>query len=524
MERGLGMGTRVELVRELGRRYRGASRIEKGKILDEFVALSGYHRKHAVRLLNRDQSTEARKVTSSRRIYDEAVREALIVLWETADRICSKRLKAGLPDLVEAMERHGRLSLDPVIREKLIQMSPASMDRLLAPIRVTIRGGRRRRQQKDTHIKRRVAVRTFGDWADSAPGYCQADFVLHSGSTAPGHCVHSFVITDVCSGWTEALPLVARDQSLVVEALKSIAEQFPVPLLGVNTDNDSAFINEVVVDYCAGRSLRFTRSRPYRKNDQAWIEQKNGSIIRRFSGYDRFEGLAAAQALARLYRVMCPYVNFFQPSFKLREKTREGAKVRKAYFPPATPCERLLRSEHVPLERKQRLREQRAELDPAELLHAIREAQTKLAAKVASETSRDSEATHTSTEQFLSHLPDLWRDGEVRATHRQPPPTPRTWRTRQDPFESVWATIQGWLKEAPDATAKSLLARLGAQCPGEFSPGQLRTLQRRVRDWRRAIARDLIYASYSPDDAGPDSRVSTLASEEEPSGMLPALD
>ena len=168
------------------------------------------------------------------------------------------------------------------------------------------------------------------------------DFVAHCGDSMQGAFLWSLAATDVCSGWTEVVPLVAREQSLVVEGLEVIRRQMPVPIRGIDTDNDSAFINETLQGYCQEQQLEFTRSRAYQKNDQAWIEQKNGAVIRRFVGYRRFSGLVAGQCLARLYEMVRLYVNYFQPSFKLRSKTREGAKVKKQYHKPATPCDRLL--------------------------------------------------------------------------------------------------------------------------------------------------------------------------------------
>ena len=498
MGRGISMATRNDLVRALGQPYRGTSRAEKERILDEFVAVTGYHRKHAVRLLRGDGIRVQRKaVNPHRRIYDEAVREALTVIWEAADRICGKRLKAVLQAMVESMEHHGHLCLDSAVRNKLLAVSGATIDRLLAPIRAGARGRTKRRRTTSTFVKRQVQVRTFGDWGDVRPGYCEGDFVVHNGGSTSGSCVHSLMLTDVSSGWVECLQLVVREQSLVVEGLEVIRLQLPVPLLGLDTDNDSAFMNETVLKYCRAQGIELTRSRPYRKNDQAWVEQKNGAVIRRFVGYERFVGLVATQTLARLYQVIRLYVNFFQPSFKLCTKTREGAKVRKSYLPPATPCDRLLSSEHVNDELKRQLREQRAELDPLRLLHAAREIQAALAALTASKSGAAPTTTpeSKSLSQFLNQLPQLWREGEVRATHRKQGSSPRTWRTRADPFESVWPEMLGWLQLEPDATAKDLFERLREKYPDDYSSGQLRTLQRRVQGWRRAMARELIYAS-----------------------------
>ena len=183
-----------------------------------------------------------------------------------------------------------------------------------------------------------VPVRTFTDWNEPGPGYLEIDLVAHGGGIVTGAFIHSLVVTDVSSGWTEAVPLLAREQSLVVEGLEAISGVFPVPIRGIDSDNDSVFINETLVGYCADRDIEFTRSRAYRKNDQAWIEQKNGSVIRRFVGHERYSGPAAGQTLAHLYGAVRLYVNYFQPSFQLLTKSRNGGSVTKRYSKPATPA------------------------------------------------------------------------------------------------------------------------------------------------------------------------------------------
>jgi hypothetical protein len=268
--------------------------------------------------------------------------------------------------------------------------------------------------------------------------------------------------------------------------------QFPVPILGIDTDNDSAFINDTLLAYCQKQKLEFTRSRAYQKNDQAWIEQKNGAVVRRFVGYERFSGIMAGQCLAQLFQTVRLFVNHFQPSFKLKSKKREGAKVKKVYHKPATPCERLLQHASVTQAAKERLRSERGPLDPLELLHQIRESQSALAALGSGELGSD--LGRESLEQFLAKLPELWRKGEVRPTHQRKDSQPHSWRTRKDPFEEVWPEILLWLQETPEATAKSLWERLDQKHPGRFPGGQLRTLQRRIREWRRVMARKLVYA------------------------------
>jgi hypothetical protein len=374
--RQLSLATRRELIQAIAQRYHSAARPEKKKILDEFIQVTGYHRKHAIRALRKSSGIDVAPVPRSR-IYDEAVRHALTILWEAADRICGKRLKEAIPTLVDAMERYGHLQLDPAIRRLVLTMSPATMDRVLKPIRETGKQGRRR-SGINTALRRSVAVRTFNDWNDPPPGFFEMDMVAHCGQSVAGSHVHSLVLTDNASGWTEAAALVVREQTLITVTVEEIRGKLPFPLLGLDVDNDSAFINETVVEYCKGQKIELTRSRAYKKNDQAWIEQKNGSVVRRLVGYGRLEGATAAEALGALHEVARFYVNFFQPSFKLKSKMREGAKVAKKYYPPATPYERLLASDRVTDACKEELRGVFQTLDPVDLLRRIREAQRDL--------------------------------------------------------------------------------------------------------------------------------------------------
>jgi hypothetical protein len=493
MDRKMSSQAKSELVRALGQRYRQSSKMEKTHILDQFIAVSGYHRKHAIRLLtdsngDRNNSCEMRR---SRRIYNEAVKEALIVLWEAADRICGKRLKAILPSLVDAMERHGYLNLDPELRNQLLKVSAATIDRLLSPIRNPSQSRRKRR--RSTKVGNQVPVRTFADWDGPNPGYLEIDFVVHGGRFMAGSFLHTLVSTDVSSGWTEFIPLLAREQSLVVEGLDVFFQQIPFPILGIDSDNDSAFINDTLLAFCQKHHIEFTRSRAYHKNDQAWVEQKNGAVIRRMVGYERFSGVVACQALAHLYQAARLYVNYFQPSFKLRNKTRDGFKVKRTYEPPATPCDRLLKHPAVDDQIKEKLQLQRTLLDPVKLLHRIRQGQSALSALTSTNRSTQGPGRE-SLEQFLAQFPRLWREGEVRPTHRTKSAKHRHWRTHKDAFEGVWYEVLGWLQQEPDVTAKNLLKRLQYKYPGRFADGQLRTLQRRVKEWRRIMARELVYA------------------------------
>ena len=480
-----------ELLATIRDRYWASSKNDKTRILDEFVAVTGHHRKHAIRLLGQSDYDESTPhPVKDRRIYDEAVRESVIMIWEAADRICGKRLKAAMPHLVASMERHGHLDLDPEVKARVLSASAATLDRLLKPIRPT--AGSRRRPRRGRSMGKRIPVRTYNDWNEPPPGFLEIDLVAHCGGSVSGSFIHSLVATDICTGWTEAVPLLAREQSLVVEGLEAISQQLPFPVLGIDSDNDGAFINETLITYCANRGIEFTRSRPYRKNDQAWIEQKNGSVVRRFVGYDRYSGRVSGQTMAYLYEAVRLYVNFFQPSFKLIDKIRDGATTVKRYSPPATPCDRLIGHDTTGAELQDGLNEYRSGLDPVLLLHTIREAQSALVAATAPSVRET--PSGESLERFLAKLPSLWRQGEVRPTHVVKVRAPRHWRTRKDPFEGVWEDVLAWLQTEPDATGTALMGRLQSEHPGRFSEAQLRTMQRRLKEWRGIMAKELVYA------------------------------
>jgi hypothetical protein len=499
--------TRRELIEAVAARYRVADRKQKKEILDEFVKVTGFHRKHAIRVLKEAPRQKARKPRQRMRIYNEAVRDALTIVWEASDRICGKRLRHVIAGLIDAMERHGHLRLDATVRESLLSMSAATMDRLLTPVRDTAKQGRRRTMM-NTALRKSIAVRTFGDWHDPAPGFFEMDMVVHCGKSTVGSYVHSLVLTDIASGWTEAMAMVVREQTLITESVSDIRTKLPFPVRGLDVDNDSAFINDTLVDYCRRNEIELTRCRAYKKNDQAWIEQKNGAVIRRMVGYGRLEGADAAAALNKLYTSARLFVNFFQPSFKLLSKTREGAKVMKKYHPPATPCERLLERKDVSEECKGQLRETLAALDPVRLLSEIREAQRVIAQLEIGIAKCVTAQTTSALSGFVGSLSTAWRDGEVRPTHRKRNSGPRTYRTRLDPFDAVWPQVQQWLNEQPDINAKELFLRLQESMPGAFASGQLRTLQRRVKEWRSEVARQLVFG---------------LESETEMDGNMPVL-
>jgi hypothetical protein len=524
---------RAELADAIRPRYAKAATKEKRKILEEFVAATGYHEKSAIRLLN---SAAALKVCRSRQrvsLYDDGVRAALIVLWEASDRVCGKRLKALLPILLPALERNGHLKLDEQIRSKILSISAATVDRLLREPRQA--QGIRPRKRLEPEPRRRIKMRTFADWNDPAPGSMEMDLVAHCGSVNRGSYVHSLVLTDIASGWTEAAPIVVREGSLVVETLERIRASLPFPLRALDVDNGTEFINERLIEYCLSHGIELTRSRPYRKNDQAWIEQKNGAVVRKLLGYRRFEGLAAARAISRLYAASRLFVNFFQPSFKLASKQRNGAKVTKRYHPPQTPCERLLQADSTSPAAQEKLREIAAHLDPLKLLEEMRAVQAYLAALADGDATPPVSAEPPNLAEFVASLSSAWHMGEIRPTFSADAkprylrglakipapehiataaailPVPRANVTAPQPpkklapvyakpgtarvhaLRMVWPIVCRRLESLPNINASQLFDELCVQFPGRFTPRQYKTLLRRVNLWRRdARARGVV--------------------------------
>jgi hypothetical protein len=505
-----------ELLVQVAARYRDATGQQKSRILDEFVAATAYARKYAIRLLTQPQLPPVQPLTRPRpRHYGSDVQAALELAWTAANEVCAKRLVPFLPDLVASLERHGHLALSDEVRAQLLSISPATADRLLHARR---RDGRPRgisTTKPGALLKRHVPVRTFTDWNDARPGFLEADLVAHCGTRAEGSYLYSLVLTDVATGWTECLPLLYRSQEAVLQALTTARRLLPFPLLGLDTDNGSEFLNQEVLAYCEREQITFTRGRAYKKNDQCYVEQKNGSIVRALVGYDRFEGEQAYRQLAELYRAVRLYVNGFQPSMKLHTKRREGSKVSRTYHDARTPLQRLVASAMLPEETQDRLVTLFQALDPVRLLHQLHTLQEALwqhaivptgaTAEVVSPTpterceirfdvqgcglpssisphTNDAEDTTTSHADLTALL--AGRGLSKRKYRRSATPTARTWRTRADPFASIWKDVRLQLERAPERTAKAIFLELQQEYPERYSDGQLRTLQRRVKEWR----------------------------------------
>jgi len=455
-----------ELLAQTAPRYGAAPPRQKRAILDEFVAATGYARKYAIRLLGQPIVPRPGPIMRPRaRPYGPAVVEALTVAWATANYVCAKRLVPFLPELVASLERHGHLTLSPEVRTQLLTLSAATADRLLRPLRERARPRGIGTTKAGTLLKHKVPIRTFAEWDEVRPGFMEADAVAHCGTRAEGPYLSSLVLTDVATGWTECLPLLHHGYDDVIQALDQARLLLPVPLRGLDTDNGSEFLNYPVLEYCERAEITFTRGRAYRKNDQCYVEQKNGSVVRQIVGYDRFEGDLAYHQLAELYRALRLYVNFFQPSLKLVLKRREGSQVYRRYDIAQTPFQRLRAADVLDEAARARLVARYEALDPVQVLRQLQHLQEALwrhavapapaAPEPAVRFSLPTAASSSTTEEPGPGVSPRARRGPPRPVRRRVR-GPQTGRTRPDPFAGEGDTIDAWLAAQPERPALAL--------------------------------------------------------------------
>jgi hypothetical protein len=365
-------------------RYSKASKKERGTILDEFVKTTGYHRQYAIAVLGGKRKRVKGPIRRPRRaLYGAAEGRALLTLWELFDGICSKRLRAAMDVELPRLYANGYVQVSPECYQKLMQISPASIDRLLVGHRPQVRKSRGF-TKPGSLLKDRIPIRTWADWDEDRPGFCEMDLVDHSGGLNIPGADHAWTLcfTDVKTAWTECVAVRNKAQVHVFEAIQTARQRLPFSLLGVDSDNGSEFINDQLYRYCVQQEITFTRGRSGNKNDNAYVEQKNWSVVRRAVGYHRYDTPQQLDLLNRLYAVMRFYVNFFLPVAKLKEKSRAGSKVKKRYDEPQTPFARVLDRPDVCAEQKALLRETYALLDLVYLRQQIDHLQDLLLASV----------------------------------------------------------------------------------------------------------------------------------------------
>lgn len=355
-------------------RYRRASREHKSRILDEFCAVCDYQRKYAIRLLSQRNAAQhtVRRVGRKPRYHHPDLIRVIRRIWLATDQMCGKRLKAALPLWLPHDEaEHGPYGQE--VSELLATISPASLDRLLRGLRADAPPKGLGGTKPGTLLKNKIPIRT-ANWDIELPGYMEADTVAHCGNSLAGNFVWSLTMTDILTGWTECRATWNRGAKGVVTQVQSVEAAIPFPLRGFDCDNGSEFLNHHLLRYFAEhpQAPGFTRSRPYRKNDNAHVEQKNWSQVRQLFGYDRFDNPMLLELMNDLYANEWSLLqNFFCPTLKLKTKTRIGSRYHKTYHAPQTPYERVLACECVADEQKQRLRDLAVSLNPLNLKRRI---------------------------------------------------------------------------------------------------------------------------------------------------------
>lgn len=360
---------RKEYLRAIRDRYRKACRDEKTGILNEFCAVCGYTRKYAIRILGSTGELKRGRPGPEPR-YDLDVVRHLRMLWLSMNQVCSKKIKAAIPHWLPHYTDTG---LTDPIRAKLLEISPATIDRLLAPYRRQFRKGLSS-TRPDLKIKNRIPIRLVIGREIARPGYLEADTVAHCGESLQGFFVNSLTLTDLFSGWTENRATWTKGMTPVLEAIREVEAKLPFSLWGFACDNGSEFLNHELLKYLQGprrekeKRVEFVRRRPYKKNDNAHVEQKNWTHVRQLFGYDRLEDRALVLLMNEIYREYWnPMQNFFLPSTKLIDKTRIGGRIQKKYDIPRTPYQRLLESADVSPEAKAALKARYERMNPFEL-------------------------------------------------------------------------------------------------------------------------------------------------------------
>ena len=360
-----------EYFRELKIRYKKARKRQKKIILDEFTQTTGYHRKHAIDLLTGSYKHHTGTVYRPHKVYTKEDADVLGEVWKLLGWIASKRMKPQLKLAVDELIKAGRIILSTDDRKRFIGMSPATMDRLMKKYRKRPKLKGRSYTKPGTLLKSQIPIRTWDEWNENKVGFFEIDLCGHDGGIAKGDFAWTLNWTDVKVQWTEQAAVFNKAQVHVFAGIERIRARLPYPLLGLDSDSGSEFINAHLYRYCTAEQVTFTRGRAGRKNDNPYVEEKNDSIVRNWVGYGRFDTQAQVDTLNELYELLRLYTNFFLPVMKLKKKIRIGSKIKKVHDKAATPYRRILRARDVSKEVKDKLRVQYKTLSLVELKDQI---------------------------------------------------------------------------------------------------------------------------------------------------------
>ena len=359
------------VVRAFSKQYRHAGKNEKSHLLNRLCRTIGYSRKHLMEILsNPPPEARKRKKRIQQSQYVQIIK-SLRTLWAVSNYACGKRLKPLLLGLIAALRRHKELVVTPEERKLLLQISSATIDRLLIHDRKRINIKGRSRTKTGSLLKHQIPIKTWADWDNAKPGFVEIDSVHHCGSSLYGEYIYTLDLVDVATGWNECCAHLGRGEYRTLGALKTIKGRLPFPLLGIDFDSGGEFVNYHLIRYCDKNHITYTRAREAIKNDQAYIEQQNYSVVRRFVGYQRMDTEEQLKLVSRLYELLSDYQNFFQPVMRLKTKIRDGAKVTRKYDKALTAYQRVLKRKDIAKETKQNLRERYKKLNPKRLLLKI---------------------------------------------------------------------------------------------------------------------------------------------------------
>jgi hypothetical protein len=390
----LSLNTRHDILKKKALEYKRADKKEKGRILTDVLELTEYNRKYVITILNgycrvlytvingkrvEIRAQKKKQKRKRRKIYNAEVFDVLKRLWYIFDCICGKRLVYMIRAMLVSLIQRKEIICSKIVREKLLAISASQADRVLAQERkaMQIRGISHTRSR--TMVKYQIPIRRSGEWQEaSRPGYLAMDLVGHEGGNARGDFAFTLNMTDINTGWTEPFAIKNKAQKWTFEAIKQVQARLPFKVAGLHSDSGSEFINAILYRYCKSEHIHFTRSRPNRKNDNAHVEQKNNTIVRRFVGYHRYDTDEEVTVMNLLYERLRLYVNFFMPSAKLKSKERLGSRIIKKYEPYRTPCERLIDSGILSERIKADLEKTKKSLNPAKLMREISRLQEQL--------------------------------------------------------------------------------------------------------------------------------------------------
>lgn len=372
------MNARKQYLEDLGKEYQRSDESGRSGLLDEAQKRTGLNRKYLIRRLNHPPVARQRKPRRRRAKYGAAVVSTLVEIWDIFEQPCGQRLVAVLHNELARLRKLGEVRCRDTVAAQLGEISASTIDRLLRREKRVRHLRRNRNPNVQRLIYQKVPVKVAADWDTQEMGNVQVDFVAHCGRSTGGDYIHTISAVDIGSNWWEGQGIRVRSQQAAKEGLSLIQPRFPFPIRELHPDNDSALVNDLLWDWCQGRRIRLSRSRPYKKNDNAWVEQKNWTHVRKVVGYRRFDSTDELRILNEIYAVLRLYKNFCLPTIQLQSKERIDGKIRRRYESPRTPYQRVMQSNQVDRETKGRLREIYEGLNPAQLQRQLTTLRVKL--------------------------------------------------------------------------------------------------------------------------------------------------